>query len=113
MTDLPLFQGFSRLMRRVFPTFTVFSITNLRGNFAITNGVISSEDAYFEGDLLSAKVHGRYVNPTGFDAYIKAQVFREGRISKMMLVLTDPLMRLLEMKLEGPLSDPSWQLEKF
>ena len=113
LTDLPLFRGFSRLMRKVFPSFTVLSITNLRGNFAITEGVISSEDAYFEGDLISAKVHGRYVYPTGFDAYIKAQVFREGRISKMVRVLTDPLMRLLEMKLEGPLSDPSWELEKF
>ena len=113
LADLPLFQGFSRLMRRVFPSFTVFSITNLRGNFTIADGVIMSEDAYFEGDVLSAKGRGRYVHPTGFDATIQAQVFRDGRISRMVRIITDPLMRLLEMRLEGPVTDPSWQLQNF
>ena len=114
LADLPLFEGFSRLMRRVFPSFTVFSITSLRGHFLIEDGVISSEDAYFEGDILSAKARGSYVYESGFDAYVQAQVLSEGRIlKKMVRVITDPLMKLLEMKLEGTLANPSWKLEKF
>jgi hypothetical protein len=113
LADLPLFEGFSRLMRKVFPSFTVFSITSLRSHFSLVDGVISSEDAYFEGDVLSAKARGSYDYESGFDAYIQAQVLSEGRISKVVRVITNPLMKLLEMKLEGTLANPSWKLEKF
>ena len=114
LADLPLFQGFSRLMRKIFPSFTVFSITSLRGNFTIADGVVSSEDAYFDGDVLSAKGRGSYSQPTGFDAYIQAQVLSEGKIIKKVVhAITNPLMKLLEMKLEGTLTNPSWELEKF
>jgi len=113
LADLPLFQGFSRLMRKVFPSFTVFSITSLRGSFTIVDGVISSEDAYFDGDVLSAKGKGSYAHASGFDARIQAQMLSEGKISTVVRVITDPLMKLLEMKLEGTLSNPSWELEKF
>ena len=113
LADLPLFQGFSRLMRKVFPSFTIFSITSLRGHFTIVDGIISSEDAYFEGDVLSAKGRGSYAQASGFDALIQAQVLSEGKISKVVRVITKPLMKLFEMKLEGTLSNPSWRLEKF
>ncbi len=113
LTDLPLFQGFSRLMRKIFPSFTVFSITSLRGNFTIVDGVISSEDAYFDGDVLSAKGRGSYAHASGFDARIQAQVLSEGKISSVVRAITDPLMKLLEMKLKGTLSNPSWELENF
>jgi len=113
LADLPLFNGFSRLMRKVIPSFTLFSITSLRGNFRIADGVILSEDAYFEGDVLSAKGRGSYSQASGFDALVQVQMFSEGRISKVVRVITDPLMKLLEMKLTGTLADPSWRLEKF
>jgi len=113
LTDLPLFNGFSRLMRKVIPSFTLFSITSLRGNFTIVDGVVLSEDAYFEGDVLSAKGRGSYSQASGFDALVQVQMFSEGRISKVVRVITDPLMKLLEMKLTGTLADPSWRLEKF
>ncbi len=113
LADLPLFNGFSRLMRKVFPSFTLFSITSFRGNFRIVDGVILSEDAYFEGDVLSAKGRGSYSQASGFDALVQVQMFSEGRISKVVRAITDPLMKLLEMKLEGTLSDPSWKLDKF
>jgi hypothetical protein len=113
LADLPLFDGFSRLVRKVFPAFTVFSITSLRGSFSIGDGAVSSQDAYFEGDILSAKGRGTYDPLSGFDAYVQAQVLSEGRIQQMVRALTDPLMKLLEMKLEGTLDSPSWRLEKF
>ncbi len=113
LADLPLFAGFSRLMRKVFPSFTVFSITSLRGNFIIVDGVVSTEDAYLEGDVLSAKGRGSYSQASGFDALVQVQMLSEGRISKVVRAITDPLMKLFEMKLEGPLSDPSWRLKKF
>jgi hypothetical protein len=114
LADLPVFDGFSRLMRRIFPAFTVFSITSLRGHFRIEQGVISSEDAYFGGDVLSARGRGSYTQAEGFDAYIQAQMLSEGRVlKKMVQILTDPLMKLLEIRLEGSLDDPSWHIKRF
>jgi hypothetical protein len=100
-------------MRKVFPGFTLFSITSLKGTFAIKDGLVSSEDAYFNGEVLSAKGRGTYGPDAGFDAYIQVQVLSESVISKVVRVLTDPLLKLLEIKLEGSISSPTWRLEKF
>ncbi|MCF7818639.1 MAG: AsmA-like C-terminal region-containing protein [Kiritimatiellales bacterium] len=113
LADLPLFQGFSWLMRKVFPGFTFFSITSLKGNFVIKDGTVGSEDAYFNGDVLSAKGRGIYSPAAGFNAYIQVQVLSESMISKVVRVITDPLLKLLELRLEGPLSSPTWRLENF
>jgi len=113
LADLPLFRGFSKVMRKVIPAFSVFSINSLSGDFEIKNGVVSSENAYFDGDFLSAKGQGSYSVHSGIDANVQAQVFSENRLSKVLRVITDPFFKLLELKVEGPLSDPSWRLDRF
>ncbi len=113
LADLPLFNGFSRLVRKVVPGFNVFSITSLRGNFIIADETISSKDAYFGGNFISAKGQGSYCPPTGFDALVQVQMLSESRIAKVVRAITDPLMKFFEMKLTGTLSEPSWKLENF
>ena len=113
LADLPLFNGFSRLVRKVVPGFNVFSITSLRGNFIIADGAISSEDTYFGGSFISAKGQGSYCPSTGFDALVQVQMLSESRIAKVVRAITDPLMKFFEMKLTGTLSEPSWKLENF
>lgn len=112
LADLPLFQGFSRLVRKVIPGFNVFSITSLAGAFTVENGVIRSDDAYFEGDVVSAAGRGTYSQPAGFDAYLQARAFSDNRLSRVVRVLTDPIFKFFEIKLDGPLSNPAWRLEK-
>ncbi len=113
LADLPLFTGFSRLIRRVFPSFKIFSITRLTGNFTIENGVVSSENAIFEGNVVSAKGRGNYTPSSGFDANVHVRTLGEGKISSVVRVITDHLLKLFEMKLTGTLTDPSWKLKKF
>ncbi len=113
LADLPLFGGFSRLIRNVFPAFSVFPITRLQGTFELRDGAIHSDDAYFEGDLLSAKGWGKYSNKNGFDANLQVQALNDSALSKVVRVITDPFFKLLEMKLEGPLGNPTWRLEKL
>ncbi len=113
LADLPLFQGFSRLMRKVIPGFNVFSITSLQGDFMLVNGTIQSDEVSFGGDIISAKGHGSYSYQTGFDAYVHARLLRSGIISKVVRAVTDPIFKLFELKLEGSLSEPSWKLDKF
>ena len=113
LADLPLFSGFSRLVRRVVPGFKIFSITSLRGNFLVDQGTISSQNAYFDGDVISAKGSGSYNGNTGFDAKVQVQVFSENRVSKVIRTITSPISKLFELHLGGTLSDPSWRLDHF
>ncbi len=113
LADLPLFRGFSNMMRMLIPSFRIFSINRLAGDFELKNGVIYSENAYFEGDLLSAKGRGSYSKDEGFDAYVQTQVFRDNNISRVFRFLTDPFLKLLEVKLEGTINDPVWKLDTF
>jgi hypothetical protein len=112
LSDLPLFRGFSRLVRKIFPSFKVFSITSLTADYTINDGALASDKVYFGGTLISASARGEYSADTGFDAYIYAQILNESRISKVVRLVTDPLMKFLQFKLEGPMSDPSWSLQK-
>lgn len=113
LVDLPLFAGFSRMIRKLIPKFNTFSINNLSGNFEIKQGVIYSKDIYFGGNLLSAKGKGNYTSLAGFDAVIQVQLFNNSWISSIIRVVTDPFLRIFEMKLKGSLSDPKWELENF
>ena len=113
LADLPLFSGFSRLIRKIFPSFKVFTITKLSGNFLIEDGMASSEDALFEGNVIRAKGRGSYKPVEGFDALVQAQTLGKGKILSAVRIITDPLLKLFEMKLTGPLADPVWELEKF
>ena len=113
LNDLPLFGGFSRLLRKVIPSFNVFSITSLRGSFELKDGAVITKYAYFDGDLISAKGKGRYSRAEGFDAQVQVQLLGDNQISRVFRVITDPILKLLKLKLEGSLKDPSWRLDTF
>ncbi len=110
---LPLFKGFSRVMRKVFPAFKVFSITSLEGNFVIADGLIATSDAFFGGDLISAKGQGCYSSSAGYDAIVQVQMLRDSYVAKVVRVITDPVFKLFKLRLTGTPENPSWKLENF
>ncbi len=113
LADLPFFSGFTKVVRRIFPGFNAFSITSLKGDFELKNGAVHSRNAYFEGDVISAKGSGSYSKREGFDAKVQAQVMSENQISKVLRVITDPFFKLFETRLTGTLSNPNWRLENL
>jgi hypothetical protein len=113
LADLPFFREFSRLMRKVVPGFSAFTITHLRGSFALAGGQVTTEDLVFEGDIISAKGRGSFQPEKGLDAYVQVQLLRESALSRIVRPITDPFLRLLEMKVEGPFSQPTWRVDKF
>ncbi|HEY5653372.1 MAG TPA: AsmA-like C-terminal region-containing protein [Pontiella sp.] len=113
LADLPLLRGFSSVMRKIIPEFNIFSLTNITGSFRLKDGVFFSDDVFLEGDVISAKGRGNYSRQAGFDAYVQAQILSDNRISKILQSITDPFLKLFELRLEGSLSAPSWRLDKF
>lgn len=112
LAEMSIFKGLSGLIRFIIPTFNVFSITHLSGDFKITDGVISSEQMLFEGDLVSARGAGSYRVPEGFDAYVHAQLFRDNKVSRIFRVLSYPFAKLTELHLSGTLTNPRWKLKR-
>ncbi len=113
LADLPLFKGFSKVVRGVIPRFDTFSITSMDGGFTITQGEIASKMVRFHGDAVSATARGSYHPETGFDAYVQTHVLREGGLGKLVRLLTDPLLKFFEMRLTGTFSDPVWHVDNF
>lgn len=113
LADLPFFSGLTRLVRLAVPSFKVFSIDEVKTDFELKDGAVFCDDAYFGGDLLSAKGHGKYSRDEGLDAYVQVQLLNDSKYLKLFRMLTDPFLKLLELKLEGTFSNPSWQLNAF
>ncbi|MDH3982236.1 MAG: AsmA-like C-terminal region-containing protein, partial [Kiritimatiellaceae bacterium] len=113
LADLPFFGGFTWLMRKVLPGFSIFSITSLDATYRLVDGVIISDDLYFGGDLFSARGKGQYSKADGLDVLIQAQIFSENMLTKVVQVITSPIFKLFEIKLEGPLTEPQWKLDNF
>lgn len=113
LADLPFFEGFSRLMRKLFPAFNTFSIHSYTGSVKLIDGVFHSEDSYFEGELLSAKARGIYSRKDGFDARVQVQTLSSRPLSQIVRIVTDPLLQIFEIKLKGPLDNPSWEFDNI
>lgn len=113
LADLPLFKGLSNAMRKVIPSFRFFSINSLSGDFTLRDGKVYSDNAYFDGDVLSAKGRGSYDRSTGFDAYVQAQILSDNSMFKLFRFFTDPIFKFFELKLEGTLESPEWKLDTF
>ncbi len=113
LADLPLFHGFSSAMRVVLPSFKMFSINRLNGNFELKDGVIHSKDAYFDGHLISAKGYGSYSVQNGFDAFVQVQMLSDNEVSRVLRFFTDPLLKLFEVNLTGTFDKPEWTLNPF
>ncbi len=113
LVDLPVFSGFSKLMRKIMPGFNFFSITSLGCDFRIKKGAVSTKNAAFTGDLFHADAAGSYSYTEGYDAEVRVNVFGDKGLSKVMRVITSPISKLFELHLSGMLDAPEWRLKNF
>lgn len=120
LADIPLFGGFSRLLRSTFPAFNVFSLNAFSADYQLHDGAVHSSNAKLGGTLLSATGRGKWSPDTGLDFIVTAEPLRQTRDDKawyqvqlwaadMLKLGTAPLFYLLEFQLEGPLSNPEWR----
>jgi len=80
-------------------------------DYAITNGVLTSDNIYIEGDVFSIKAWGSYDIPKDeLDFTVRLQLLRnESFLSKLVRPVTFPFTKLLlEFKVTGSAKDPKW-----
>lgn len=109
---MKLFAGFTDYLARNIPG--VSSVVNLSSGsmeFAITNGMLHTENLLIEGSIFSINGRGYYnLDTDQVDFIVRANIFRQRTIAgRITHFLSLPFSRmLLEFRVEGTLENPDW-----
>jgi hypothetical protein len=108
---LPLFGGFSRMMSRVIPGLDfLVSQSDARAGFTVSDGQVVMDKVRIEGDVLSLTASGAYALEGTMDFDVQVTLMKEHTLAaKLLRTLTAPLSKLLELRLEGTLAEPTWR----
>ena len=113
LMETKLFAGLSSLLGKVVPGFSAFAQTEAGGDFAIRNSRIHSEDIRLEGTVFSVKANGSFGFDNTLDYVAEVQLLRGGLVASLVRLATMPVTRLLEFRLGGTLSEPTWKPENL
>ena len=105
----PLFNGLTSVLGHVFPDFNLFAQTDARGNFAIRNSRVYSDDIELMGTVFSVKASGRYAFDGDLRFRVEVQPLRKGPVATLLRLATRPVTRLLEFRLTGTFDSPKWR----
>jgi hypothetical protein len=113
LMESKLFAGLSFLLGKLLPDFSAFAQTAAGGDFSIRNSRIHSKDIRLEGTVFSVKAEGSFGFDNTLDYVAEVQLLRGGMVASLVRLATMPVTRLLEFRLGGTLSDPTWKPENL
>lgn len=113
LMESKLFAGLTALLGKLLPDFSAFAQTEAGGDFSIRNSRIHSKDIRLEGTVYSVKAEGSFGFDNTLDYVAEVQLLRGGMVASLVRLATMPVTRLLEFRLGGTLSDPTWKPENL
>lgn len=108
---IPLFGGMTEALARALPGVDLaLKPTEARMPFEVRDGKVYSDDVQIDGDVLSltARGSGTLDGQLEFDVQVRPMTDKSV-IGQAMRVLTYPLSRLFEFRLDGRLDKPRWR----
>lgn len=108
---IPLLGGLSQLLQRIYPGLGYFTQSDVRADFVIGDQRIETDDIRVEGHFISLKGWGHYHLDDKLDFRVQVQPLRRGRIVDAVRIVTTPVSKLLQLRLQGTLSEPDWRVE--
>lgn len=113
LARIPLFAGLTDYMVRNVPG-VEFLVSQSEASmpFAISNGVLRSDNVLVEGDVFSVSGKGTYSFPADrLDFTVRTSIFkRRTWLGRIVQVVTFPFTKLLlEFRVRGPSSNPVWE----
>jgi len=124
LANVPLFGGFTSLIRTAFPTFSLFSLTDLFADYEIRAGGIYSDNVQLSGSVMSLRALGNYTPEDGLDFTAQVEPLRQPPndpeaqrrwyeiwqwTKEAVRWSTSPFFKFFEFKLEGSLENPEWR----
>lgn len=112
LARMKLFAGLTEILADKVPGVSfLVDQTQASADFTIKDGVISSENIFIEGGLISIKAWGSYdISEDNLNLTARVQILKEEDLmSKIIHPITYPVTKLfLEFKATGPIDDPKW-----
>lgn len=113
LARVKVFSGLTELLAEKVPGISfLVDQTQAFADFKFDNGVVSTENLYIEGGLVSIKGWGGYdIANDNLDFVVRVQFMkRESIAGKAVHLLTFPVTKtLLEFKVSGSIDDPKWE----
>ena len=107
---LPIFGGLSQYMAKIVPGLDfVLRQGDARADFVVGGGMMSSDNVAIEGDVLSMKGKGHYHLNQDLDYTVQLKLMKSHPlVGKLLRVITWPISKLFEFRLQGTVSEPEW-----
>ncbi|HMP74334.1 MAG TPA: AsmA-like C-terminal region-containing protein, partial [Kiritimatiellia bacterium] len=109
LLQIPLFGGLSTLLSAIYPGMGFSDQNAFRATFDVHDAAFHSRDLTISGNIISLNGRGAYHLDDTLDITVQVKPLRDGILAETLRVLTLPITKLLEFKLTGPSSDPSWR----
>lgn len=113
ISQMKLFMGLTDYLAKNVPGVAgLVNQSKASAEYAITNGVITSDNIYIEGDVFTIKAWGSYDIPAdNLDFKVTVQLLRNDTfLSKLVRPVTFPFTKLLlEFRVTGPVENPKWK----
>ena len=113
--SLPVFGELSALMKKVIPGLGfVLSQSDVKTEFTIAEGKVTTEKILIEGDVLSMSGKGSYAftGDVAFDVQLRLMKAHTV-VGKLMRLITYPISKLFEFRLRGTMDEPRWYPVNF
>lgn len=112
---LPIFGGLSTTMTKIIPGLDfVLRQGAASAEFVVEEGKIHADKVLIEGDVLSLLGRGDYYLDDNLDFDIQLTLMKEGHLlQRLIRVLTYPISKLFEFRLQGTLAAPEWKPVHF
>lgn len=112
---LPLFGGLSKMMTRIIPGLDfVLRQTDLKAQFDLADGKLTSDKVLIEGDVLSLRGKGSCALDGTLAFDVQLQLMKEHTlVAKLLRTALFPITKLFELRLTGTLDNPQWRAVNF
>ncbi len=113
--SLPIFGGLSKFMQKIIPGLDYVMRQSDAGlDFVIADAKMHTDKIRIDGDVLSLSGNGDYYfnRDLDFDARVKL-LKSQTLVAKIIDVITYPISKLFEFKVDGTLDEPEWKPVNF
>ncbi|MDP6524542.1 MAG: AsmA-like C-terminal region-containing protein [Kiritimatiellia bacterium] len=107
---LPIFGGLSQYMAKIVPGLDfVLRQGDAKADFVVGAGKMHSDNVGIEGDVLSLKGKGDYYLNQNLDFTVQLTLMKSHPlVGKLLRVITWPISKLFEFRLQGTTTEPEW-----
>ena len=113
LAGLPVLRELSEFVSTVWNPLDLFAIDKLKGNVKWNKNQVEADRLKMSGPIFAGEFEGVYDFENGYEAMLKLQFSHDNRWKRMLYMLTNPFLRVLDLNLSGTVDNPSWSLRNI